>query len=112
MSKMSRVEMLELFAEQEPQNPFNWYALALEYKELNKEKAEAYFSKLLESFPDYLPTYYQSAEFFAEMNLLPLANSIYLKGIALAETQKEANTLRELKNSYQNFLFEYDFEED
>lgn len=112
MSKMSRLEMLQSFAEQEPQNPFNWYALALEYKELDKEKTAEYFSKLLEEFPDYLPSYYQAAEFYAEMNELALANSIYSKGISLAENQQERNTLRELKNSYQNFLFEYDFEED
>ncbi|PRY90650.1 enzyme of heme biosynthesis [Mongoliibacter ruber] len=112
MSKMSRLEMLKSFAEQEPQNPFNWYALALEFKELDVEKTAEYFSKLLEEFPDYLATYYQAAEFFAEIDQLSLANSIYLKGIALAEKQQSANTLRELKNSYQNFLFEYDFEDD
>ncbi|MBW3467957.1 tetratricopeptide repeat protein [Arthrospiribacter ruber] len=112
MSKMSRLEMIKSFAEQEPNNPFNWYALALEYKELEPQKAGEYFIKLLQEFPEYLPTYFQAANFFAESEQLQTAKETFLKGISLAKQQNDSNTLRELKNSYSNFVFEYDIEED
>jgi Tfp pilus assembly protein PilF len=111
MSNLSRIELLQSFAEQEPENPFNWYALALEYQKSSPEKASTLFYKLLNEHKSYLPTYYHAAIFFAEHGELDLAKSVYEKGIHLAESEKQLNTLRELKNSYKNFLFENDFDE-
>ncbi|WP_304517584.1 tetratricopeptide repeat protein [Cecembia rubra] len=108
MSKLSRIEMLQSFAEQEPENPFNWYALALEYQNSYPENAATLFHKLLKEHKGYLPTYYHAAHFFAEYGDLDLAKTIYEEGIVLAEQEKQEKTLRELKNSYQNFLFEND----
>lgn len=110
MSKMSRIEMLQSFAEQEPENPFNWYALALEYQFDEPEKAASLYHKLLNEHKSYLPTYYHAAAFFAETGELLLAKKVYEEGIVLANEKNETNTLRELKNSYQNFLFENDLE--
>lgn len=111
MSKLSRIEMLQSFAEQEPENPFNWYALALEHQNSSPEKASSLFHKLLNEHKGYLPTYYHAAHFFAEKGDLDLAKSVFEEGIHLAEKEKQSNTLRELKNSYQNFLFENDLDE-
>jgi tetratricopeptide (TPR) repeat protein len=110
MSKMSRIEMLQSFAESEPENPFNWYALALEYQYLDPKKAYFLYEKLLKEHKSYLPTYYQAALFFAEQGSIYLAKQTFEKGISLAEQLNETNTLRELKNSYQNFLFENDLD--
>lgn len=108
MSKLSRIEMLKIFAEQEPDNPFNWYALALEYQNSDPENAEVYFNKLLTEHIVYLPTYYHAAVFFNDLGETQKAKEIYENGIRLAEVQKNEKTLKELKNSYQNFLFEND----
>ncbi|EOZ98485.1 hypothetical protein A33Q_1139 [Indibacter alkaliphilus LW1] len=111
MSKMSRLEMLKSFTEQEPENPFNWYALALEYKELDLDQSIELFSKLLKQFPAYLPTYYQAAEVFADLGKISEANGIYINGIKLAQSQQNNHALRELKNAYQNFQFENDLDD-
>jgi Tfp pilus assembly protein PilF len=103
--------MLQSFAEQEPENPFNWYALALEYLSSSPEKASSLFHKLLNEHKGYLPTYYHAAHFFADQGHLELAKSVFEQGIILAEKENQLNTLRELKNSYQNFLFENDLDE-
>jgi tetratricopeptide (TPR) repeat protein len=110
MSKLSRIEMLKIFAEQEPQNPFNWYALALENQISDPDDAAIYFNKLLLEHKVYLPTYFHAAAFFHELGEIDKAKEIYEKGISLAKEQKDEKTLKELKNSYQNFLFENDLD--
>ncbi|EKB49723.1 hypothetical protein [Cecembia lonarensis] len=111
MSKLSRINMLQSFAEQEPENPFNWYALALEFQDSEPDKASILYHKLLGEHKGYLPTYYHAAAFFSENGSIDLAKKTYEDGIALALEKNENNTLRELKNSYQNFLFENDMED-
>ncbi len=108
MSNFPRIEILENYAKQEPENPFNWYALALEYRNFDADMTMFYFNKLLSEHKVYLPTYYHAANLFVEKNLLPQAKEIYENGIALAKEQKDMHALRELQNSYQNFLIEYD----
>ena len=110
MSKLSRVEMLKIFAEQEPDNPFNWYALALEYQDSDPDDAAIYFNKLLTEYMVYLPTYFHAAAFFSELGEIQKAKEIFENGIRLAEDQKDEKTLKGLKNSYQNFLFENDLD--
>ena len=43
MSNLDRLKLLEQFATDEPKDPFNWYALALETQEKQPEKALEYF---------------------------------------------------------------------
>ena len=108
MGNLDRLHILIQFTEEEPENPFNWYALALEYINSDPEETAIIFDQLLKSQADYLPTYYTSAQFFAEQNQLEKAKAIFEKGIDLADRLKEENALKELKNAYQNFLFEND----
>lgn len=110
MSNLDRLQLLIQFTKEEPENPFNWYALALEYINSDPEETAVIFDQLLKSQPDYLPTYYTSAQFFAEQNQLEKAKEIFKNGIELAERLKEEKALKELKNSYQNFLFENDLD--
>lgn len=110
MGNLDRLELLKQFTREEPENPFNWYALAIEYLDLDQSKAEVNFDKLLNSFEYYLPTYYTAAHFFTQKEEIQKAKTIYEKGIKLASDTNEIKTLKELKNAYQNFLFEYDFD--
>lgn len=110
MSKISRIQMLQSFADDEPQNPFNWYGLALEYLENDPEKAAKYFEKLLLEFPDYLPTYFPAAHLFGQLGFLEKAEEAFESGIKLAQSQNNTKALGELKNSYMNFKFENDLD--
>ncbi|MCH6198953.1 tetratricopeptide repeat protein [Aquiflexum sp. LQ15W] len=100
--------MLRSFVEEEPENPFNLYALALEFIEFDQDSATFHFKKLLEEFPDYLPTYFHAAAYFADLGDTHFSKVIYEKGILLAESQRDEKATKELKNSFQNFLFEND----
>ena len=74
----------------------------MEYKKTNSDETESYFALLLNSFPDYLATYYQAAEYFAEKGSYEKALKIYETGITLATSLNEMKTLAELKNAKQN----------
>jgi hypothetical protein len=108
MSILSRIDILKSFAEEEPENPFNWYALALEHESIAPEQAEYYYDILLNNHKVYLPTYYKAAEFFTSIGKTDKAQQIYTSGIALAKEKKEMKTLHELQNAFQNFLFDLD----
>ncbi|MCH7412130.1 tetratricopeptide repeat protein [Belliella sp. R4-6] len=108
MSNLSRIETLKSYAESEPENPFNWYALALEFRNEDPQMALHYFNKLLNDHKVYLPTYYHAAALCSDLNLIDEAKKIYEDGISLAKLQQNSHALRELQNSYQNFLFDQD----
>jgi tetratricopeptide (TPR) repeat protein len=101
-----RLSKLEYFLKSEPEDPFNWYALAMEYKSIDISKAKHYLDHLLNHFPDYLPTYYQVAELHIEESKKEEAETILEYGIKLAKSQNNSNTLRELQNLLNNLLFE------
>lgn len=93
-----RIKLLEQFCEENPNDPFNLYALALEYQLDDTKKTTHLFEKLLHDFPEYLPTYYQAADFFGNQNEFPRAIEIAKKGIEKAKLARESKTLSELKS--------------
>ncbi len=104
-----RLSQILDFLVENPNDPFLLYAAALEYQKTGQtERTQFFFDKLLTEQPDYLPTYYHAALFFAEKGEITKTKSIYEKGIALAESQNEKQALKELKNAYLNFTDEYE----
>lgn len=99
---MNRLDYLIQLHQEQPNDPFLVYGIALEYKKHNAPEASVFFEKLVHSFPEYLPTYYQAAEYYVENNKMELALIIYEKGIKLASSLNEMKTLAELKNAKQN----------
>jgi tetratricopeptide (TPR) repeat protein len=106
--KIQLLESLLSFYEEDPSDPFNIYALALEYLKTDLGQAEAYFNQLLEKHPGYLPTYYHAAEHFALSGDIAKATEVYEKGIALAKEQNHQKTYQELTRAYRSFLDELD----
>jgi hypothetical protein len=99
---MNRLEYLLQLHKEQPNDPFLVYGIALEYKKIDSDETAIYCDLLLNSFSDYLPTYYQAAEYFAEKGDHEKALEIYDKGIHLAMSLNEMKTLAELKNAKQN----------
>ena len=110
MSNLERIKLLKDYCAEEPQNPFNYYALALEYRESEKLEASNLFDFVLLNFPNYLPVYFPAAQFFFENNNLPKAKNLFESGIELAHALQDEKTKKELSNAYQNFLFETDLD--
>ena len=102
----SRIELLEKYIKEEPNEPFNHYALANEYMATDGKRALDIFLNVLKEFPDYLPTYYQAAKLLEEFEMEEKALEVYTLGIDLAKTQGNHKTLNELKTAHQNLLFE------
>lgn len=96
------------FYEEDPADPFNAYALAIEYSKSDLTEAERFFDLLLEKHPEYLPTYYHAGAFFAALEKVEKADGIYKKGVELAVVQQNTKTHRELLSAYNNFRDELD----
>jgi Tfp pilus assembly protein PilF len=98
-----RIQQLIQFIEEEPGEPFNVYALAMEYMNSQPEQARLYFDQLLTQHPDYLPTYYHAAALYTDLDERDKAADLYEKGIALAQAQRNEKTLQELQRAQQAF---------
>lgn len=99
---MTRLDQLLQLFQDDNNDPFIAYGIALEYLKTDASKANEWFNTLLNNFPDYLPTYYHAAHFFAEKNEPNKAIDTFEKGIQLAQKQGNLKTLAELKNALLN----------
>jgi tetratricopeptide (TPR) repeat protein len=96
-----RLKILLEHLEQEPNEPFNLYAVAMEYMNNDRKKALEYLENLLENHSDYLPTYYHAGALLVENHNYKKALLVYQKGIDLANKLNKTNALRELRGAYQ-----------
>jgi hypothetical protein len=101
-----RIKQLQQFYEEDPSDPFNLYALALEYMKTEPEQTRQLFEMLLASHATYLPVYYQAARFFLEYGDRPKAMETYENGIALAKKLNDTKAQRELQSAYDEMMFE------
>jgi hypothetical protein len=101
-----RLQQLLQFYNEEPKDPFNIYALALEFLKTDQIKSKEFFDLLLAEHADYLPTYYHAAKFYQDINKKEDAIAIFEKGIALAKRLNDSKAVRELQSAYQELIFE------
>ena len=99
-----RIQQLEAFAHEDPQDPFNLYALALEHAKSDRRKAIDIYNQLLKTHPDYVPTYYQLGKLHIEFSENERALEVFDKGIRITREQKDHKALRELQSARQELL--------
>jgi tRNA G10 N-methylase Trm11 len=104
----ARIAQLLTYVAEEPNEPFNLYALALEYLKLDELKALAYFEKLTQDFEQYVPTYYHLAKLYEAREEIEKAKVIYQKGLLISELQKNTHAHQELQKAYQLLLLNED----
>ena len=92
----SRIEQLKQFTLEDPQDAFNWYALALEYKKSDVGKAIEIFSRLLTDHREYIPTYYHLGRLYQEAGRNEEAHQVFVQGVEEARKQGDHKTLHEL----------------
>jgi tetratricopeptide (TPR) repeat protein len=96
---MNRKEFLKTEIELNPSDPLNYYMLALEYKkEEDKALSTSYFDHLLESFHQYLPTYYTFGSYLIEIGEEDKAEQILTKGHSLALEAGQEKMAKEIKS--------------
>ena len=104
---MNRIEQLEIFLLETPNDAFLNYALATEYVSMgDDEKAEFIFRDLLEKNPDYVATYYHLGKLLERKQQKNEAMDIYRMGIEKAKATGEQHSLSELQSA----LLELEYE--
>lgn len=94
---LERVKLLEQFIQEDPQDAFSRYALALELADEDPERATSILLALLKDNPQYVPAYYQAALLLLDQNRLEETKIVLAEGIKMAAQQNNHKTIAELK---------------
>lgn len=82
---MDRIAALNEILEQEPNDAFARYGLAMEYSRSGEiDHAMEEFSKLLSAHPDYTAGYFMAAQTLASANRIEEAKKMLVEGISSA----------------------------
>jgi tetratricopeptide (TPR) repeat protein len=96
MSK--RLAMLESMTAKGSTDPFAWYGLAMEYKNLGRlEDAVLAFTKLREVDPVYLAGYHMAGLVLIELARPQEAKTWLEQGLAIAEAKGDMKTRSEIQ---------------
>jgi hypothetical protein len=104
--KNTRLQQLLEYLEDDPQDPFNRYAVATEYKSERPELALEMLMELIDLHPTYLPAYYHAGQLQIFFDQKDVAETTLAAGIELAKAQQNQLTLRELQNALNELLFD------
>ncbi|MFQ3599278.1 MAG: tetratricopeptide repeat protein [Chloroherpetonaceae bacterium] len=95
-----RISLLKKFLENDPNDSFSRYALALDYIKLNRlDDAVKEFVHLLTHAPDYTATYYHLGKVYEKQGRVSDAKKIYQTGITLTAQRGEAHANKELREA-------------
>jgi len=97
MSDINRLQMLTEFLEQNPNDAFTRYGLAMEYSKTGQtEPALEQFSKLLELHPDYTNGYFMAAQTLQRVGRTAEAKKMLENGIEAAKRTSNKHALSEM----------------
>ena len=97
MTESSRLQMLSQFLEQNPNDAFARYGLAMEYSRLGQtEPALEQFGKLLQLHPDYTNGYFMAAQTLERAGRTPEARQMLEDGIEAAKRTGNKHALSEM----------------
>jgi tetratricopeptide (TPR) repeat protein len=99
-----RIEQLIQFINEDPTDPFNHYALALEYCKTDEKRAIGIFEEVVKNHKQYIAVYYQLATLYARLGEVQKAMRTFNEGIVIARNQGDLKTLRELSTGLQELL--------
>jgi predicted Zn-dependent protease len=95
---MDRIAMLNEILEQNANDAFARYGLAMEYSNAGQvERAMAEFSKLLSAHPDYTAGYFMAAQTLAKAERNDDARKMLADGIASARRTGNAHAQSEME---------------
>ena len=97
---MNRIEQLEQFIKETPQDPFLHYALTMEYlKQGDEVRTRQGFDNLVESYPSYVGTYYHFGKFLEKVDDKLHAEKMYRIGIDVAKQARNMHAMNELQGA-------------
>ena len=93
----SRLEMLETMIARGGNDPFVYYAHAMELRSAGRgDDALAAFERVTARFPDYVPTYLMAGQLAAELTLFERARAFLTQGVSVARAAGDEHALSEL----------------
>ncbi len=101
-----RIEKLQAFLRQSPNDCFLNHALALEYVKVgDEESARKYFETNLMNDPAYVATYYHLAKLLERAGEKEHAIKIYENGMVHAKAAKDMHSYSELQGAYEDLVY-------
>lgn len=93
----SRLEMIEKVLENGSEDPFHWYARAMELRSLDRlEDALAAYGDVRDRFADYVPTYLMAAQVAKELERPDEARAWAEQGVEQARKKGDGHAASEL----------------
>jgi tetratricopeptide (TPR) repeat protein len=103
VDRLGRIDMLLKMLETEPEDIFVNYTLGLEYvAELDLERGQSQFNKVLALDPGYVPAYYQLGKLFESQLKNAEALDYFKKGLKKAVEQDKHKTAGEFREAISN----------
>ncbi len=97
---MSRIDALKGFLDEDPNDSFSRYALAMEYLKLGRHDAGiTEFNTIVENDPAYVATYYQLGKAYEREGHVAEAADTYRKGVEIATQAADLHTRDELRDA-------------
>ena len=102
---MNRIEILKGFLDENPNDSFSRYALALEYVKLGQhEEAVQQFETVKKNDPDYVATYFQLGQLYQKLGRQHEAEKTLRTGITVAAKAGDEHTKSELEGALEALL--------
>lgn len=99
--QVNRLEKLQEFLKNEPDDEFLLYALATEYLRLNQaDLALNYYERLVNDHPKYVGTYYHLGKLYEALNRKDNAIKTYEDGMKIARELRDNHAFSELQSVY------------
>jgi Tfp pilus assembly protein PilF len=103
---MDRLEKLQQFLQDNPDDSFVQHAIALEYiKQGNDAAAKIVFEELLQREPTYVGSYYHLAKLLERNNERDAAIKAYEKGMDESKKAGDNHAYGELRGAYEELTF-------
>jgi Tfp pilus assembly protein PilF len=102
---MNRVEILKGFLNDNANDSFSRYALALEYVKLGQnDDAVREFETVKTNDPDYVATYFQLGQLYQKLGKTHEAEETFRTGITVAAKIGDEHTKSELEGALESIL--------
>ncbi|TXC81652.1 hypothetical protein [Luteibaculum oceani] len=107
-NRTNRIKLLEQWTKENPDDPFAFYALALELKAIGEiVQAQDRLNEICAEFPDYLPAFQMLGHIFLEQEKIEAAKKFFQQAKDLAYKQSNHKAIREISDFLMQIQLHY-----